>query len=141
MNVVPSELKELAQYLLVREARNTTTENVNIETAIEVCQRLRQPLATFAGEEGFRSLLARALALSKAQDTSLSALNVHADGTIQVGNANAWPDQSAARDAGIALVGQLLALLTTFIGPSLTMNLVHRVWPDLDLQTGGRKNP
>jgi hypothetical protein len=41
-----------------------------------------RPLSTLAGVEGFRSLLARALTLAKAQVPSLAAVQVKADGTL-----------------------------------------------------------
>jgi hypothetical protein len=40
--------------------------------------------------------------------------------------------QTETADAGSLLVEELLNLLTTFIGGSLTRRLVRRVWKDLE---------
>lgn len=84
------------------------------------CEKLRPPLSRLAGAEGFRSLLARALAMAKAEYPSLGAATVLADGSLE------GPDE----EGGVAVVAHLLGLLMTFIGEPLTLQLVRDVWPD-----------
>ena len=90
-----------------------------------VSEKLRRPLSTLAGSSGFRSLLARALTLAKAQDPRLSAVQVKPDGSLEgLGSG----DQDA--ESGVILIAQLLELLVTFIGEGLVMNLVLDSWPN-----------
>ncbi|NYF92167.1 hypothetical protein HDF08_004286 [Edaphobacter lichenicola] len=39
--------------------------------------------------------------------------------------------EGAAAEAHAILVGYLLSLLITFIGETLTVRLLHDIWPDL----------
>jgi hypothetical protein len=39
-------------------------------------------------------------------------------------------DPSEVMEGEVVLVGHLLGLLVLFIGPALTIQLVHQVWPD-----------
>lgn len=90
-----------------------------------VSEKLRRPLSTLAGSSGFRSLLARAVTLAKAQDPRLSAVQVNPDGSLEgLGS----QDQDA--QAGVMLIAQLLELLVTFIGEGLVLNLVLDSWPN-----------
>ena len=91
-----------------------------------VSEKLRQPLSTLAGSSGFRSLLARALTLAKAQNPRLSAVQVKPDGSLEgLGR----EDQDT--EAGVLLIAQLLELLVAFIGEALTMKLVLDSWPNV----------
>ncbi len=114
-----------------RETSDQESAEAQLHAAIAVCERLRQPLVTFAGAEGFRSLLSRALTLSKGQEPSLCVLIVNLDGKIQLKEPNTKLGPNAHGNAGILLIGHLLFLLTTFIGQSLTFQLVQQTWPDL----------
>lgn len=90
-----------------------------------VSEKLRHPLSTLAGSSGFRSLLARALTLAKAQNPRLARCNLKPDGSLDgLGS----EDQDV--EAGVILIAQLLELLVTFIGEGLVMNLVLDSWPN-----------
>ncbi len=102
---------------------------------MRACQKLRSVLTTFAGSEGFRSLLTRAWTLAKAEDQSLAALHVLEDGSLAGlddvgGNASAGAREPTAA-GGLLLVAQLLDLLNVFIGEPLTHQMVRSAWPDL----------
>lgn len=96
----------------------------NPQAVCRVCDKLRSPLTTLVGVGGFRSLLARALTLAKKGSPLLGAWEVKSDGSLQGLNGEA-----AQSDA--VLIAQLIGLLITFIGESLTLRLLHDVWPDL----------
>ena len=89
-----------------------------------VCDKLRRPLTTLAGAAGFRSLLARALTLAKQESPVIAAWEVNSDGSLQGLNGE-------AAQSGAVLIAQLIGLMITFIGESLTLRLLHDVWPDL----------
>jgi hypothetical protein len=92
--------------------------------AARVCEKLRTPLARLAGVAGFRSLLSRAIALARAEAPSLAAVRLGDDGTL-----HGLDDSEPNRDAGVAVVAQLIGLLVTFIGEPLTLGLVRDAWP------------
>lgn len=89
-----------------------------------VCGKLRPPLIALTGTAGFRSLLSRALTLARREAQGLGAVRVQPDGSLE-------GLEGEATQARTVLVGYLLTLLITFIGETLTMRLLHDVWPDL----------
>ena len=116
--------RELAQRLLAYEAVEASTANADTQTVCRVCDKLRRPLTTLAGAAGFRSLLARALTLAKRESPVLGEWEVKSDGSLQGLNGE-------AAQSGAVLIAQLIGLMITFIGESLTLRLLHDVWPDL----------
>ena len=116
--------RELAQRLLAFEAVEAGTTNADTHAVGRVCDKLRRPLTTLAGAAGFRSLLARALTLAKQESPVIAAWEVNSDGSLQGLNGE-------AAQSGAVLIAQFIGLMITFIGESLTLRLLHDVWPDL----------
>src|SRR5665213_44443 len=116
--------RELAQRLLAFEAAEAGTANADTHAVGRVCDKLRRPLATLAGAAGFRSLLARALTLAKQESPVIAAWEVKSDGSLQGLNGE-------AAQSGAVLIAQLIGLMITFIGESLTLQFLHDVWLDL----------
>ena len=116
--------RELAQRLLAYEAGGAGAAMPNTPAVSRVCDKLRRPLSTLAGAAGFRSLLARALTLAKRESPALGTWEVKADGSLE------GMDGEAA-SSGAVLIAHLIGLMTTFIGESLTLRLLHDVWIDL----------
>jgi hypothetical protein len=122
----------LAQRLLAYEAVAGENSERAESAAFRVCAKLRRPLITLAGVAGFRSLLSRALTLARAEVSSLSAVQVAADGSLEgLGELESQTDKEQARDGGAILIAQLIGLLLTFIGEGLTLRLVQDVWPEV----------
>jgi len=116
LNTVTPAIKDLARRLIALEAARDAAAG----GAARACDQLRRPLTRMAGAAGFRSLLSRALALAKAGDYSLNSVHIREDGVLD----------GLAGDDGAAVVAHLLGLLETFIGASLTRQLVRDAWPD-----------
>jgi hypothetical protein len=126
------ESRHLAQRLLAYEAVAGENSERAESAAFRVCAKLRRPLITLAGVAGFRSLLSRALTLARAEVSSLSAVQVAADGSLEgLGELESQTDKEQARDGGAILIAQLIGLLLTFIGEGLTLRLVQDVWPEV----------
>jgi len=112
--------------------------------AVQVCDRLRGALTTFAGTAGFRALLSRALVLAKAESTVLASVQVREDGTlagldtIVEGKDGSLPPGGG--EGAPLLVSHLLDLLIALIGRSLTMRLVGDAWPDAPAGTWNSVN-
>lgn len=124
-NLIPS-MRALAHRLLALEGRPQSATDEPADEAVRVFGRLRIALARFAGPDGFISLLRRALALARVNDPALQQVSVNADGSL------AGLEQLSG-EAAIAIITQLLGLLVTFVGESLTLRLVRDAWPDASL--------
>jgi hypothetical protein len=121
----------LAQRLLSCEADASKNSETSESATLRVCAKLRQPLITLAGVAGFRSLLSRALTLAMVEVPSLGGVQVAADGSLQgLDDLELQIDKDQAREAGVILIAQLIALLLTFIGEGLTLRMVQDVWPE-----------
>jgi hypothetical protein len=127
MGSAPATVRNFARRLIALESARCAGPVETVSDAVRVCERLRAPLAKLAGVAGFRSLLARALALAKAADPVLEGVRVRPDGTLE-GFEAIPPDRAA--EAGFLAVAELLGLLITFIGEPLTLRLVGDAWPE-----------
>jgi hypothetical protein len=125
------ETRDFARRLLAYEAAADKASLSTESTVIRAYEKLRRSLCVLTGVAGFRSLASRALTLAKAEAPSLSAMQVTADGSLQVlGETESQSDKHQAGEGGVILLAQLLGLLHTFIGQSLTLRLVQDAWPD-----------
>src|SRR5687767_2046261 len=80
---MPERISEiLGGRLIAEESRSRDAVNSGGWPAFRVCEKLRRPLSTLAGAAGFRSLLARALTLAKAESPWLEGLKINPDGTF-----------------------------------------------------------
>ena len=128
MRSVNPALRDLAQRLLALEASSGRAGPSAGSSAFFVCEKLRQSFSILAGVAGFRSLLSRALTLASDEVRWLKAVHVNADGSLE------GLDDAQLTDAEIAegeavLVAQLIGLLVTFIGATLTLQLLQQAWP------------
>ena len=121
-----SATQDLARRLIAREALVARSSFEESEEAVRVCEKLRMPLAKFLGLDGYRSLMARALAMAKAENPALESVQLQPDGSLDgIGSKD-------AEAAGILLV-QLLGLLVEFVGERMTFRLVLDGWPNASL--------
>ena len=128
-------MRSLAKQLIGSETRKNKSSKAKKSTAFYVSEKLRRHLATLVGNEGFRALLSRALALAKAEVAWLRAVHVRADGTLEgVEAIPAQLDATEFLEGRIVFLAQLLGLLVAFIGPSLTSRLMGEIWPQVALK-------
>ena len=109
--------------------------SAGVDVATQVVDELRLRLIKLAGIDGFRSLLARALVMARKEAPSLCDVQVRDDGTLQGFDVEHLHQANAetSAEAGAILVAHLLDLLITFIGESLTLQLVRDAWIDASL--------
>lgn len=147
MSTASPQNQELARRLIGFEAARANSSDAPVDTAARVIEELRLRLIKLAGVDGFRSLLSRALTLSKAEVPSLNIVQISSDGSLEgFDGIEGGEATGAATQAGIVLVAHLLELLVTFIGAPLTLSLVRDKWPDAsmdgtDLRTTEEENP
>ncbi|HEV2693035.1 MAG TPA: response regulator [Verrucomicrobiae bacterium] len=122
------KLKKIARQLMLAEAATGKPAEKDVPAVFQVCDKLRTPLIQLMGSAGFHSLLTRSLALVKEDVQWLDGVQVNAEGTL-TGIKTLEPRTAAAGEA--MLVSQLLGLLLTLIGPSVTLQLLRDTWPAL----------
>jgi hypothetical protein len=122
-------MRGIAQRLSAYEAAESESSETRAPAAFSVCEKLRGPLTRLSGINGFRSLLSRALALAGDEVRWLRVVHIRADGSLEVPAEIADLDHQEITNGEVVLVAQLLELLVTFIGETLTLSLVREVWP------------
>jgi hypothetical protein len=130
------ETKDLARSLLAYEAAAGRSSEPAEPVAVRVCDKLRGPFCVLAGVAGYRSLLARALTLARAEAPSLGALQVTSDGYLQgFGEPSSQSDGDHASEGEVLLTAQLLGLFLSLLGSALTFQLVQDIFPNLTVTT------
>ena len=120
MSASNPSLRELAQKLL----SDQRPVAAHADDSLFVNQRLRLSLIQFAGAAGFASLLRRAMALASANIPALRNAKVNVEGGIEGIEPTFTQDQVLQHEAAVAVTTQLLELLVSFIGESLTRRFV-----------------
>ena len=131
INPATPEMRNLARWLIDREAKAGNPSEVEVQAAFRVCEKLRLRLSKLMGVAGFQSLFCRAMTLAKAEAPWLGAVEVNSNGSLEgMGRIETQQGIDAAEKGGIILLTRLLGLLVTFIGAPLTLRLVRDLWPD-----------
>ena len=116
--------RELAQQLLEYEECLRPGSGANASGRQPVIEALQPSLVALVGKAGFSSLLARALTLAKRESPSLRDVRIEDDCSL---NGLLGGDSSGM----VVLIAQLIGLLTTFMGETLTLHLLRNAWPEL----------
>lgn len=138
MNDISSAVRTLACQLVELESGQDKGTGEASGSAVQACEKLREPLAQLMGVGGYYSLMSRALAIARAEHASLAAVRVLPDGTLK-----GLENSGEVQEASVAIMAQLLGLLVVFIGQPLALSLVRENWPEartIELQEneGGR---
>jgi hypothetical protein len=134
MSRATPQLRRFAERLIAFDARGKESSGAKALAVFPVCETLRPHLATLMGTAGVRSLLSRALTVTREEMDGMNAVAVDDQGCLRVVNApdvQAGPEQFAK--AGVVLLAQLLGMLVAFIGAKLTLQLVREAWPTLKI--------
>ncbi len=138
---------DLVRRLLTHEAAESQDQASPILAAERVSDKMCTHLSKRIGQEGFRTLLARALALTKPNFPYLSAVRVGAEGSLvglrgAIGRGSQKTQDNVTQNSedrdnvvegAVALLAQFLGLLVVFIGEDLMLRLISAVWPDFAL--------
>lgn len=138
-------LRDFAKFLVAYETNGKRNSAPNQPASFHACEKLRAHLITLMGIGGYRSLLARALALAGRDVPWLRTMVVTANGTVEESE-ELHPHLADGElfEGRVALLTQLLGLLVIFVGQELTVRLAREVWPDipvgrLDFANGTKK--
>ena len=133
MDAPAPAIQILARRLIALEVAREPSVG-HISAALRTCDKLRVPLSKVAGAGGYRSLMARALALATAEVPGLKSVLIKPDGSLEgFDEAMFHGDSVLDVDPGVVVVTQLLGLLVTFIGEPLTLRFVRDAWPNASL--------
>jgi hypothetical protein len=144
MSRATPQMLNFAKDLIACETLEHKSNGAKTSAAFDAVDRLRPPLATLMGKNGFSALLLRSLTLANAEVLWLRAVQVKADGALEgFETLRAKLDPAEFLNGRIVLLAQLLGLLVAFIGPSLTQRMVGEIWPkfllnDMDFGNGGK---
>ena len=127
------KLKEFAQRLLAHETSSGKSVGGDGAAAFRICDKMRVSLGKLMGVAGYRSLFSRALALAGEDVPWLGGLHIQADGTLEgLAELESKFNDEQISVGEVALVAELLGLMVTFIGPTLTLQLMQQAWPKAD---------
>jgi hypothetical protein len=116
--------RELAERLLAHEAAlERTLKDESFDTC-HVCEKLRRSLERLLGPDAYSSLATLALALAKLEAPILDSVQVTESGSI-----NGLTGEAV--NANSILIAQMIGLMKTFIGETVTLWLVDDIWPSL----------
>src|SRR5688572_5407126 len=125
MNRATPKMREFAERLIAYDAKGQKPSNPNGAVGFHVCEKLRPHFSTVMGNAGFRALLVRALALATSEVPWLSAIEVKTNGALEgLDQLQAQLAPEEIHEGRVVLLAQLLGLLVTFMGESLTMRLL-----------------
>ncbi|MBC7807382.1 MAG: hypothetical protein H7145_14680 [Akkermansiaceae bacterium] len=124
--------QNLIRLLYADETQETDQEVTN--GAERVFEALRVRLSAVLGTGGYATLLARALALTRAEFSWMADITVDKNGSLAGRVAVAAQEQAAVEvvRSFTGLLSRFAALLVTFIGADLTNRLLDAVWQDLE---------
>jgi hypothetical protein len=131
----PPETNDLARSLLAYEAAGSTQAPTQ-SLVVRVCEKLREPFCALAGVAGYRSILARALTLARAEAPSLGALQITEGGNLRSsGDSASQSDQHHASEGEVLLTAHLIGLFLSLLGAAVTLQLLQDVFPNLTVTT------
>jgi len=133
-------MQGLARQIVAIEAARVQAAGTEIDEGVQVFEKLQVPLSRLAGPAGFASLLARAVAIAKAEVPALRVVQVRPDGSLAGFDEIEHDPVAGTLEMGrVTLLAHLLGLLATFIGEGVTRRLALDAWPSLSIDSSGSK--
>jgi hypothetical protein len=129
--MLSKETQDLAQRLLKGEAYAAESSESDEGAAIRVSEKLRRLLSPLVGTSEYCSFVARALTLAQEKAPSLDSVKVIANGSLKGLRDAVVQSEDKHAEAGVILIAQLLEAFCSFLGTSLTRQLVHDSSPHL----------
>lgn len=133
-NSANEKMRALAQQLIADQSAVAPADK-NMPAAFRACEKLRRPLTTLVGADGFQSLLMRALTLARRDAPGLGAVRINANGSLEIDGGNGPHLANYDADAGVQLVAQLLGLLIIFVGEDIPLRLLQAIEPNASSNT------
>ena len=129
--------RETARWLLAHERAAGTVEASPLTAPSRVYDRFHTYLAPLLGAAGVQSLFVRSAKLARGEFAPFAETSV-LDGSHKLRERLQAHDPPLETESATTLFAIFLALLTTFIGERLTIQLLRTAWPTID-ETGPRE--
>jgi hypothetical protein len=125
-------VRKLASECFVREAGGGVA---SIASSAEVTVRkLRDRLRRVIGGLGFDALLRRSISLAKSEYPNIRSLRAGEDAFSLMASFQLGVDAHEADGFAIAVLANIVVLLATFVGETLTARFLQELWPELDMK-------
>jgi hypothetical protein len=126
MQQAPPAVRDLARQILAQEAYVNNAVETPGHAVLLAIETLHLHLEKSFGDAGFQSLLARALSRAKTEVSWLQVARSDMDGKLEVFlKAASQLNADQVSEGEVALLTELLGLLFTFFGASLTLRLLQ----------------
>ena len=131
VNRVTPQVRHLAECLSAQYTQANKSRKTD-RIVFRACETLLAQLGELLGNAACVSLFMRAVALAARKAPRLSTLRVSSDGSVEMAEGSERRVSADAMAAAeVVVLAELLGLLVTFIGETLTLQMVHEAWPRL----------
>ncbi len=123
---------EIASAILDYERGILTDADASLAATAHVFLKLQSYLTKRLGAGGYRSVVNRAVSVSKAQVPLLSPIHVEDNGALDgFDDCLIAPGSAKESEGYVVLISNFLALMDTFLGPDMSLRLLGSIWPDV----------
>ncbi|AUX39585.1 uncharacterized protein SOCE26_009790 [Sorangium cellulosum] len=134
MSAPDERIQALSRWIMEREVAGREAPADVAEGIEGAFRRLYQVMSTVIGPVGFQAVLTRAVHLTRRASPGLGACDVTCGETVVMKGLSGVIEREGAAGAiaaAAALLGNVVALLSSFIGEDLTFRLLRRGWTGL----------
>ena len=128
MMQVSTAATEAARQFWAHDGLDTDAPEEMAAAAEQGCARLRAVLTRWIGSEGYRALVDRALAQSRAEHPAVAGLQCQGGDLEGVAAAVGVHSAAEVREGILELVARLIDLLSRLIGEEMATRLVEQAW-------------
>lgn len=132
--------RDLARQLLDHERERQDAAADLVPVIEQAFRRLHEHTSKLIGPAGFQALVTRAAHLTSAEAGWIESMTFQAEPDLTlVGLSERIESEGAGPviDGLVLLLANLIGLLCTFIGDSLTLLLIRRIWPEVAFEAPG----
>ncbi len=127
------DVRDVFRRILAREAGPGADRSATVAAARRVCERFAHPLIPLIGDAGVAAICARSVHLTQRNAPGLAPVRPSAHGDAPFAPLLLFLEQqqpAAVTEAAVAALATASQLLASFIGESLTSQLLCEAWPD-----------
>ena len=141
MSRTTSQTRHLAKRIIIFETNRRRAGKTASPEKANDCHKLRPFIAALMGEAGFNTLFNRARSLASAEEPWLRNVYLDGDGKVELPlSIDSRLSTAEFFEGRVVLLAQFIGLMVALIGEKLTLDLVHRTWPEVPLNNLGITN-
>jgi hypothetical protein len=128
MTQVSAAATEAARQFWAHDGLHAGSAEEMAAAAEQGCARLRGALTRWIGADGYRALVDRALQQARELHPAIAGLQCQAGDVLGIAVAVGGHSADEVREGILALVAQLVDLLSRLIGEEMAVRLVEQAW-------------